>query len=115
MPKLTNEFKQIVEEIPVQELKKLLIQTAAKNQELFDILNLRYVSGENAEKELFQETKEKVLGEICLVAGSGIIQINLAKAISKAIKHINHYAKVTKSKSDEAELLLALLEEVFEH
>lgn len=115
MPKLTKEFKQAIEQIPVQKLRKLLIQAAAKNRELFDIINLQYVSGKNAEKELFQEAKDLVHGEILFFSDRGVAQKCYAKAISKAVAHINQYAKVTKNKPGEAALLLVLLEEVFEN
>ena len=79
------------------------------------MINIHYVSGKQAEKEIFEEAKDKALGELYFVDDRGILQKNLAKAITKAIKHINHYVKVTKNKVREAELLLSLLDEIFEN
>ncbi len=51
-------------EIPVEELQKLVIQLASKNKEIYDFANIHYVENEDAEDELFEETKEKIRNEI---------------------------------------------------
>jgi hypothetical protein len=114
MPRLSKEFKQAINEIPVVELQKLVVKAASKSQEIFDWVNIQYVNGIEAETELFRETKEKALGEIYLFNDRGILQKNLASAIGKAVKHINYYEKVTGNSTGEAELLLYVLKEVFE-
>ncbi len=111
MPVLSKEFKQAIEGIPVRDLQKLVIQAAAKSQEFYDMINIQYVSGKQAEKEIYEEIK--ALGELYFVEDRGILQKNLAKAITKAINHINHYVKVTKNRAGEAELLHGLLDEIF--
>ncbi len=115
MPRLSKEFKQAILEIPTDELQKIAIQFASKNKEFFDLLNLKYVSGNEAEDELFEEIREKIGYEINFPGWRGIIQKNLAKAISKAIGHINHFAKASKNDVREAELLLYLLEMTFKN
>ena len=98
MPGLSKDFKQAIAEIPVRDLRKLVMQAAAKHREFYDIINIQYVSGDQAEKEIFEEIKDKALAELCFVEDRGVLQKNLAKAISKAVKHINHYVKVTRNK-----------------
>ena len=115
MPVLSKDFKQAIEDIPVRDLQKLVMQEAAKNREFFDIITIHYVSGIEAEKEIFEETKDNTLGELYYVDDRGVLQKNLAKAINKAVKHINHYVKVTKNKVGEAELLHSLLDEIFKN
>ena len=115
MPRLSKEFKQAIQEIPVEELQKLVMQFASKNPEIYDFINLQYVNGTDAEDELFEETKEKVSDEILFPGERGIVQKNLAKAIAKSVEYINHFAKVTKNEKREAELLLNLLVDVFEN
>jgi hypothetical protein len=114
MPRLSTEFKQAIEKIPVSDLKKLVIEMARKNRELYDLLKHKFVE-KNTEEELFEETKENVIAEIRWRSDRGIIQKNLAKAISKAVKHINYFTRINKNKVLEAQLLLALLNEVFEN
>ena len=115
MPRLSKEFKQAIKEIPVKELQKLVMQFASKNREIYDFINMQHVEGENAEEELFEETKEKISAEILFLGERGIIQKNLAKAITKSVGYINHFVKVTKNKNREADLLRNLLDKVFEN
>jgi hypothetical protein len=115
MPRLSKEFKQVIKEIPVEELQKLVIQFASKNKEIYDFINLQYVEGEAAEEELFEETKEKINDEILFPGERGIVQKNLAKAITKSVGYINHFVKVSKNKNKEADLLRNLLNNVFEN
>lgn len=115
MPRLSKEFKQAIQEIPVEELQKLVIQLASKNKEIYDFVNIHYAENEDAEYELFEETKEKIREEILFLGERGIVQKNLAKAITKSVGYINHFAKVTKNKKREADLLRNLLDVVFEN
>ncbi|MGC9354818.1 MAG: hypothetical protein ACP5D9_13325 [Mariniphaga sp.] len=115
MPRLSKEFKQTIKEIPVEELQKLVIHFASKNAEIYDFINLQYVEGENAEEELFEETKEKISDEMLFPGERGIVQKNLAKAITKSVGYINYFVKVTKNKNREADLLRGLLHNVFEN
>ncbi len=100
MPRLSKEFKQAIQEIPVEELQKLVIQFASKNKELYDFVNIHYVENEDAEDELFEETIAKITDEILFLGERGIVQKNLAKAITKSVGYINHFAKVAKNKKD---------------
>ena len=113
MPRLTKEFKRAIQEIPLDELQKLVMQFASKNREIFDFVNLQYVNGNDAEDELFEDTMEKITDEILFPGERGIVQKNLTKAIAKSVEYINHFAKVTKNEKREAELLLCLLKGVF--
>jgi len=90
MPVLSKDFKQAIEEIPVRDLQKLVMQAAAKNQEFYDMINIQYVSSKQAEKEIFQEMKDNALSELYFVGDRGVLQKNLARAITKAVKHINY-------------------------
>lgn len=53
MPKVSKEFKQAIEELPLADLQKLVIELARKNKEAYDYINLRYLSTDESEKELF--------------------------------------------------------------
>ncbi|MCD6355483.1 MAG: hypothetical protein J7L95_08035 [Prolixibacteraceae bacterium] len=115
MPRLSKEFKQAITEIPEKELHKLIAKAASKNQEIYDWINIEYVNGAEAEDELLEEARDMAFMEINYLSERGIVQKNLAKAIGKAVKHINHYAKVTKNSAGEAELLLGVLQLVFQN
>ena len=114
MPRLSNDFKKAVSEIPLDELQKLVIKAASKSQEIYDWINIQYVEGQEAKKQLFKETKDNALAEVYAYSDRGIIQKSLSKAIGNAIKHINYYVKVTNDFVGEAELLNSILKFVFE-
>jgi hypothetical protein len=115
MPRLSEEYKQAIKKIPVEELQKVVIQFASKNSELYDFINLQYIEGDDAKEELFEETIEKISDEILFLGERGIVQKNLAKAITKSVGYINHFVKVTKNKNREADLLRNLLDDVYEN
>lgn len=115
MPRLSKEFKQAIKEISVEELQKLVIQFTSKNKELYDYVNLHYVERADAEEQLFEGTMEKITDEILFLGERGIVQKNLAKAITKSVGYINHFVKVTKNKNKKADLLRNLLDNVFEN
>jgi hypothetical protein len=115
MPRLSKEFKQAIQEIPLKELQKLVMEFASKNPEIYDFINLQYVNGNDAEDDLFENIIEKITDEILYPGKRGIVQKNLAKAIGKSVQYINHFVKVTKNEKREAELLLNLLDDVFEN
>ena len=113
MPTLSKEFKFGVQNIPLLELQKLIIKLARSNKDVYDLINIEYLQKEEAKKELLEETKEKIQSHLFDMSARGPIQKSVASAMSKAVKEINYYAKITHSKPGEAELLNFLLGEVF--
>lgn len=113
MPRLSKEFKEAIKEIPVKDLHELVVKAASKSQEIYDWVNIHYLDGDLAKKELFDVTKEKALGEIYHYSSHGVLQKSLAKAIGKAVTHINYYVKVTNDIVGEAKLLNSVLKIVF--
>lgn len=113
MPRLSKEFKQAIQTIPLEELQKIVLKAASKDSEIFDFININYIDKSGASEDLFEQTKEKVSAEIYFVRDRGTVQKNLGKAITKAIGHINHFSKVTKNEIREAELLVFLIDKVF--
>ena len=115
MPSVSKELKREIEELPVVELQKLVIELAGKNKQNHDYINVRYLSKGSAEEDLYEATTEFISSEISQVwMGRGVVQKNIAKYISKCISEINHYTKTTKNKPNEARLLLNLIDNVIE-
>lgn len=110
MPKISKEFKKEIIKIPISELQKLVIELARKSQEVYDLVDVRFINHQNADDDLYNETKEMIAFEMEFIGSRGAIQKQIAKSIAKSVEGINHYAKVTKNKVNEAELLLYLLE-----
>lgn len=113
MPILSKEFKLGVQNIPVNELQKLVLKIARGNKEVYDLINLGYLQREEARQDLFEETKVKIQFHLFKLSAKGPVQKSIAISIGKAVKEINYYAKVTGNKPNEAELLNLLLREVY--
>jgi hypothetical protein len=114
MPRLSKQFKEAIRQIPVDELQKLVIELAGKHKEIYDIINVRFVEREDAGDELFETTKENIEMEMVLLRGRGPVQKSIASSMAHCIKLINHFAKVTKNKQREADLLQVLLQKTFD-
>lgn len=114
MPRLSKEFKSAVEQIPQAELMKLVLELAKKNKENYDYIELKYLSSNDSEQELFERTRDEVYGEMSSVRYGRVVQKSIAAAMTRAVRHINYFEKVTKNNVLVAELLLFLLEDVFD-
>ncbi|MCX6249849.1 MAG: hypothetical protein NTX61_03760 [Bacteroidetes bacterium] len=110
MPKISKEFQEEIKKIPIGEIQKLVIELARKSQEVYDLVDVRFINRQDADTDLFNETKEDIAFEMEFIGSRGVIQKQIARSIAKSVEGINHYAKVTKNKVKEAELLLYLLE-----
>lgn len=114
MPVITEGFKQALANLPPSELHKIIIKFARKNREFYDYINLEYLVKKEAETDLFEETKEAVFSAL-YSNYRGNLQKQLKSGIDKAVKHINYFAKVTKNKKLEADLLLMMLDYIFDN
>lgn len=113
MPRLTPELKNVISSLTLEEIQKLIFRFARSNKDVYDFLVYEYVNNNN-NTELFEKAKEKI-GFILLGLSGRIIQKQLAKAIGKSIQEINRFAKITKDKKLEADLLMFLLKIVFKN
>ncbi|MBM3437044.1 MAG: hypothetical protein FJY07_12605 [Bacteroidetes bacterium] len=113
MPALTNEFIEGVRSIPHSGLQKLVLKLAKGNQEIIDIVNIEYLQKKEAINDLYETTLAKVEDHIALLSFRGPVQKSIASAMSKAIKDINYFAKLTSDHYKEAFLLDTLLSLVF--
>lgn len=113
MPRLTPELKNKISLLTPEEMQKIIYRFAQSNKDMYDALVFEYLnSGDDT--ELFEEAKEYIDMQLSYLSG-GIIQKRLAKAIGASVKEINRFAKITKNKKLEADLLLFLLKNVFEN
>jgi len=114
MPRLSKQFKDAIRQIPTDDLQKLVIELAGKHKEIHDIINVRFVEKEDAGDELFETTKGDIEMEMVLLRGRGPVQKSIASSMAWCVKQINHYAKVTKNKQGEADLLQVLIQKTFD-
>ncbi len=113
MPVISKDFKQGVQNIPYQELQKLVLKLARSNSDVYDLINIGYLHKEEAGQELFEETMAKIQFHLINMSFKGPVQKSIATSIGKAVKEINYYTKITGNKRNEAELLNILLSDVF--
>ncbi len=114
MPRVSKDFKAAIERLTLQDLQKLVVELAKKNKEAYDYINLTYLPDEKSEEDLFREYEQKALAEFYRVYNRGIVQKNLAAAMTRAVRHINYFEKVTKNELRTAELLVSMLDEVYD-
>lgn len=114
MPRVSKDFKAAIEQIPLHDLQKLVVELARKNKEAYDYINLNYLPEEKSEKDLFEEYEMKVQAEFFRIFNRGILQKNLAAAITRAVRHINYFEKLTKNNLLTAELLVSMLDGLFD-
>jgi hypothetical protein len=109
MPRLSKQFKDAIRQIPSDDLQKLVIELAGKKKDIHDIINVRFVEKEGAEDELFESTKAEINGEMHWLRGLGPVPKRVARSMAHCVKLITHFAKVTKNKQREADLLNFLI------
>ena len=111
MPRLSEEFKVAIKNLPPKELQKIVLKIARSNKEIYDNLCIEYLNGEEKTEELFEEARYNILFELegCW---SRIPARTITKGMAKAVKHLNQFAKTTKNKRMEADLLVELINKV---
>lgn len=110
MPKIDSNIKEEIALLPKNELVKLVIKAASKNKEFHDYLLVNYIDKSHGEKELFEQAKRDI--EILFHKSyRGFSQeLQLANMLAACNKRINEFAKVSKDKTLEMELILQVLE-----
>ncbi len=114
MPRLSKEIKEGIKNLPKHELTEIVLKAASKEKYVLDYIRINYLDKENAEKELFNETKndlEKLHAKGYKGWTDEVVTTNMLKA---CIKRINEFTKTSKNKIFEVELLLYILDIAFE-
>jgi hypothetical protein len=109
-----DQIKPYIESLNLKEKDKLIVQLLRKNQEEMSRIYYQKVASSGELDEYFDDTKEEILVCLDVNYSYGILQKNLAKGIAKANKTIKKYALVDKRPEKEAELLMFILDLLFE-
>jgi hypothetical protein len=114
MPKISPEIKKQIAAISKTGLEKIVIKMAAKDKAVFDYLLVNYLEKETGENELFEEAKMD-LDFLFTKSYKGFAQqLQLANMISACIQCINRFSKICKNRNLETDLVMYVLEAVFE-
>ena len=100
MAKLSTEFKSIISSLSKEELEKIVLRFSKKYKEMYETLCFEYVK-EYSSSELFEDAQKEIMFHFSQL-GRGIIQKQLASAISKSVKTINNFKNITKDEKLEA-------------
>ncbi|MBI4646950.1 MAG: hypothetical protein HY738_10255 [Bacteroidia bacterium] len=73
MAKLPEDFTQAVNELSKEKLLKILFRFAKKNKEVYDYINVEYVSDKEAEENLYEDTLQDVMMELNFYEGTALI------------------------------------------
>jgi|GEM_PF-1830887 len=93
---------------------KLLYQILKKDQDTVEKLYYNHIAGSDGLDDRYDEYKELVRAKLFDYYRARADELILAKAISEAKKVINEFKKIDKRPEKEAELLMVILEEVFD-
>ncbi|OFX20537.1 MAG: hypothetical protein A2033_01075 [Bacteroidetes bacterium GWA2_31_9] len=113
MPKLNEDIKQKIKQLPKPELEKLVLKIASKNKEFYDYIYVTYIDQKTGEYDLFEAAKNDI-NLLFMKRYKGFSEeLQMANMISACVKRINEFSKICKKKNLEADLLLYVLDDVF--
>lgn len=109
MLKLDARAKEQIKSLPRKDLEDIVIRLAS-DKENYNYLQVNYLNREDGVKDLFEKTKVEI-DLLCTKRYKGFSeQLQVANLLSACIKKINEFAKATKNKTLEADLILHVLE-----
>ncbi len=113
MPRLNKETKERIRKLDYKDLQDIVIALASKDKAAYDYILLNYLDKENAEEDLFEETRDD-LDFLFIKEYKGYAkEAKAAHMMAACVRRINEFTKVSKNKVLEAELLLFVLRYVF--
>jgi len=113
MAKVDKETKEQIKNLTKKQLEDIVIKWTSQ-KDFYDYLIVNYLDIENGENELFEQTK-KDIDLLFLKKHKGYSdELKLANYIKAVVKRINEFTKISKNKKLEADLLVYLLDMLFE-
>lgn len=111
--KVSADLKDVLYEQSKDYLVKLIVKQANKHPEFLSSLILEFGERKEYEQELFTKYKQLVIDELDGYTRYKANQLHAYHTISNAIKQLNEFCKHSKNKEQEAELLMMILEYIF--
>lgn len=112
MPKLTPEFKSLVQDLSIKEKERIIFAFARSSEEIFKKIRYKYL-GDLTKDELEEEIKEKIEELFEQLSERSNPQRQLASRIKRAIRKINEFKKITKNLLSYINLHIFLLNIIF--
>jgi hypothetical protein len=115
MPRLNNDTKKQIKELPRTDLEDIVLKMASKDNAFFDFLKVHYLDKESGEQELFEKAKSDLSYLFAKRYKGFSEQLQLTNMLSACIKRVNEFSVISKNKSQEANLLVYILDETFDY
>jgi hypothetical protein len=113
MPRLNEEFKQIISSLEKKELEKLVLKAASTNKAFHDYVLVNFVDNELGEQDLFDQVKQDLV-QLSYKRHKGYApELKFANYLQACNKRITEFSKVNKTKTLELELIMTLLNDAF--
>lgn len=113
MAKVNSDTKEQIKNLSKKQLEDIVIKWASQ-QDVYDYLIVNYFDKDNGENDLFEQTI-KDIDLLFLKKHKGYSdELKLANYIKAAVKRINEFTKISKNKKLEADLIVYLLDMLFE-
>jgi hypothetical protein len=113
VPKVDKLFKEEIALLPKNELINLIIKAASISKQFHEYVIINHIDKVSGEKELYESAKQD-LEWLLRKSYKGISEeLQLANMLAACNKRINEFAKVSKDKSLEMDLIIFILEKPF--
>jgi hypothetical protein len=95
------------------ELAKIVIHLASKDELAYDYILLNYLDPENGKEELFEEAKRDIDEYFDHNYRGRALQTKVANMLTDCNRRIKTFAAVSKDKAMEADLMIYVLDDIF--
>jgi hypothetical protein len=110
MAQINIETKQAIKKLGKDELEKLVIKAATKDNSFYNYLLVNYVDKEFGEQDLYEKAKEDI-DVLFRKSYKGFSkELQLANMLAACHKRINEFSKICKNKELELKLFMHVLE-----
>lgn len=114
MKRSRSEIKELVSSYSKSELAEMVIAMASR-KEYYDYLSVHFFDKQEGEVELYNKAIEDI-DKLWVKRYKGFSeQIRLANMIGACNKRVSEFAKISKNKKLEADLLVYILDDLFKH
>jgi hypothetical protein len=107
---ISKEFKQQITDLPKEELAKIVITIAAKDNVFSEYIKLTYFNDEIDENDVFEDYKSKIYGLLFKRYKGYTEEEKAAHFITACNKELTNFEKISKNKELLVSLILIVLE-----
>lgn len=114
MPKLDPVTREEIRALSKNDLEKIVLKFASQNKEVLDFIKVNYLNTDVGKKDLFEETKDNLDSLMKKQYVGRSPELKAARMLADCSYRITQFSKATNSKKLEADLIVYLLDNVFD-